>query len=1053
MKITRLWIDGYGCISSRALEFLPGFQVILGPNEQGKTTLRGFITDALYGQKRSTTQSRYDEANELRKPWLNADAYGGRLSYRLDGGREFEVRRVFDRRRESVQLYDLTHARDVTGEFPMLRNREPAFADAHLGLSKAVFTHTATISHLTLENLGDEEALSQIREKMLSLADTGEGERSADTALRSLEDRIGEIGRPQARTKPLPVARARLAELDREYQQARGLRQECAEMEVQRRGALEEIEALRSQQTRLAAETQTLEKVERANRLRDVETLVKRVDDVTQHCFALGAARNFPLEQLPNLQRMENEVATARSQIQRTESDRANLQDQLRQELERLGPAATQGFADLPEEFEQRLTEQESQSHVLRHRLEELEAAERDRDTRLSEVQESLRRLPDFSRISGDPLEWLNQVGNSFSQAVRTREDERARLTSVRSQGQQVYAEIAGPAHVFEDVPDFPERARDYEVSCRVADEKDTQAQAELEELHAAEEDFRANRPTYRWMAIFCFAALACLIAAAQYSGNKGTYIAAALTAGAVVWYLANWVYARESLKRVRTKREETDARLTRLRDEHRLRQEAMEQLITAGGCTTIRELEALFEKYRSGCERLNELKAALDQQAAKNHEEDSHVAQLLAWIQEQFRFLGEEITGENDVPSATPRIISRYQEYRDGKRRLTEIRDQLMKLKADAKQAKEELDNLLKLNRDCSLEVRRLLRENGYVEEAKHTSALRALRAYRLRCAQLRHERGRVEVLQEKVAGLERQLEAERRDLEEHEKDLARQLRAVGAESMEASRELGEQARAYREAWNQRSTLNEQLERLLANEDLDSLRARVASEGPLPALPARSAEAVKAEAAAINGALEARVREEHALHVALAERYGRARPIFEIEEERHAAAAQVRELELELEAAAYAAAIIEEVARDKHARIAPRLAALAGRHLAEITDGAYQELLISRNLHITVRSAQTGRLNEDPERLLSKGTVDQVYLSLRLAMVQSLAENNESIPMLLDDPFANYDDARLGRAIALLQRLAESCQILLFTCREDVARVAQSAHVPIIKL
>jgi uncharacterized protein YhaN len=91
--------------------------------------------------------------------------------------------------------------------------------------------------------------------------------------------------------------------------------------------------------------------------------------------------------------------------------------------------------------------------------------------------------------------------------------------------------------------------------------------------------------------------------------------------------------------------------------------------------------------------------------------------------------------------------------------------------------------------------------------------------------------------------------------------------------------------------------------------------------------------------------------------------------------------------------------------------------------------------------------------MTEDPEKLLSKGTVDQLYLALRLAMVQSMSENGESIPLLLDDPFANYDDHRLERTLELLARLSAQNQVILFTCREDVVRAAQTVGAPIRRL
>ena len=109
--------------------------------------------------------------------------------------------------------------------------------------------------------------------------------------------------------------------------------------------------------------------------------------------------------------------------------------------------------------------------------------------------------------------------------------------------------------------------------------------------------------------------------------------------------------------------------------------------------------------------------------------------------------------------------------------------------------------------------------------------------------------------------------------------------------------------------------------------------------------------------------------------------------------------------------------------------------------------------MLVSRDLRVSVRIPQTQRMNETPEKVLSKGTVDQIYLALRLAMVQCLSETGESIPLLLDDPFANYDDSRLEHTLRLLSRLAVKNQVVLFTCREDVVRAAQSVQAPVLRL
>jgi len=230
-------------------------------------------------------------------------------------------------------------------------------------------------------------------------------------------------------------------------------------------------------------------------------------------------------------------------------------------------------------------------------------------------------------------------------------------------------------------------------------------------------------------------------------------------------------------------------------------------------------------------------------------------------------------------------------------------------------------------------------------------------------------------------------------------------------------------------------------------------LRAAVEREYDDAPLPLEDGPELKTALERVLVEADSRSREIHSLELAIAERCAGLRSINEIEEERAAVSQRVEDLQLELEAAAHAAAIIEEVARDRHAHIAPVLAQTASRYLSRITNGAYTELLLDRDLQVIVRVPQTDQLHSTPQKNLSKGTVDQIYLALRLALVTCLSAEGERVPMLLDDPFANYDDARLAQALSLLAELRELPQILLFTCRDDVADTARRLHVPVLAL
>ena len=65
----------------------------------------------------------------------------------------------------------------------------------------------------------------------------------------------------------------------------------------------------------------------------------------------------------------------------------------------------------------------------------------------------------------------------------------------------------------------------------------------------------------------------------------------------------------------------------------------------------------------------------------------------------------------------------------------------------------------------------------------------------------------------------------------------------------------------------------------------------------------------------------------------------------------------------------------------------------------------------------------------------LSIGTIDQLYLSLRLSIIKELSEEN--IPIFLDESFAYYDDERLKNILKYISDEFKNNQIIIFTCTD----------------
>ena len=111
--------------------------------------------------------------------------------------------------------------------------------------------------------------------------------------------------------------------------------------------------------------------------------------------------------------------------------------------------------------------------------------------------------------------------------------------------------------------------------------------------------------------------------------------------------------------------------------------------------------------------------------------------------------------------------------------------------------------------------------------------------------------------------------------------------------------------------------------------------------------------------------------------------------------------------------------------------RFAPRLSQRAQELFGQLTGNRYQRLSLRQDLSLEVSAEGENTLRGTLWR--SDGTVDQLYLALRLAVAEELIPN---APLVLDDALVRFDDTRLTTAIQLLRQQAENKQVILFTCQ-----------------
>ena len=155
------------------------------------------------------------------------------------------------------------------------------------------------------------------------------------------------------------------------------------------------------------------------------------------------------------------------------------------------------------------------------------------------------------------------------------------------------------------------------------------------------------------------------------------------------------------------------------------------------------------------------------------------------------------------------------------------------------------------------------------------------------------------------------------------------------------------------------------------------------------------------------------------------------------MEAERAGLEQEIRRLEERYAALRLARHALMEADEHLRARFSPMLCDLTGKLFSRLTGGRYDKVQLDRELHVTVHPADSPVYR--PLSYLSEGTVDQLYLALRLAICELLLPQ---APIILDDALVYFDDTRLRLALETLRELGRTRQILLFSCQDREQRI-----------
>lgn len=140
---------------------------------------------------------------------------------------------------------------------------------------------------------------------------------------------------------------------------------------------------------------------------------------------------------------------------------------------------------------------------------------------------------------------------------------------------------------------------------------------------------------------------------------------------------------------------------------------------------------------------------------------------------------------------------------------------------------------------------------------------------------------------------------------------------------------------------------------------------------------------------------------------------------------------ARIARLEDTYEALVIAMETLSEARAELQRRFAPRITRRAQKLLSRMTAGRYHSLIMGEDLSLQAGTGEEDTVHDALWR--SDGTIDQLYLALRLAVAEELTPE---APLILDDALVRFDEERMKAAVAILRELAQDRQIICFTCQ-----------------
>ena len=1033
MRLSRIRIEGFGTLQGMDLRFGPAMNLVIGPNEAGKSTLQEAIVTGLFGlQSADASRGVLVDRVERWRPWQGGQ-YGLSLEFELEDGTQLRVERDLDG--DTVRVMDIDSGADLTDRFDRDGSGASDVGRQLLGITRDIYTNTACISRSEVMRLED---AGSIKEAIVALADSAHPDRTAQRVLDRLrQERAQRIGKPRSRSGPLHDLENRLAELERQLAAARQARAAVEELAQKREtvGALTDAELSIVQTLEAAVIRARLEDVQR--RIERAQVMERAIADERGRQAQHGPFAMFPLERHAEVQELRSHLrATREAQAdfeRRTEEVAAQLQDleAQRQMLE----SDAQAQETLARGIDAGALGQEPTVRELLSSLSVADGQAPEINSRAQTSAEEVRRIAErHPGLIGQGLDWPARQMEFQRVYSEWRERHNVAVEARRRAGAELPPRLEQLKHDiarYKEVPDVIKAGQ--------------QAEEAMRREEAMAERARSRQRTFLGAMLggLLLTAMAILVAFLALQGGMPVPLIGAaffllgmgvLSTGIGIWVRGAAV--REVDRRLRAK----DAARTKRRE-----------ILQPWGVRSSGELQqALVEHLQKV--RYDATRLELDRQATELEERAQAAGRSLRELVGSWG-LPQPAPTEDAVETTAHEVEALAQDtlaWNAASQRAEEASRAENELDQRREGLRQQLHSLLDRLGFDRREAIGAARDFITSCEAARTAQQIRTRIEQLdaQLDQLRAPGERAQVERQKAAEYVRQLSAIYKPAGVSDDDMERAATAWDSGVL--------QAEAYRASSGRITELEAQRGGAQADESA-SLRELADDLGAqLEALshqvdPARTADFATLPLAELErqrdqhrGAKERAQEERARAEELLNDRLGQIGDVASLEEEITVLREQFQELEAEARAYDLAIETLEAAAKSVRRAVIPRLKSQLQDQLAPITNGRYRDVRVGEDLALQVKTQD--RAFKDVDNL-SLGTRSLIYLLERVALARIIGGNAEPPPLLLDEALVHADRRRMRAALDELGRLGQEHQIILFSKDEALAERAEKAE------